>query len=62
MLEYSKWEQTPLEISESLEQLRVLENGYRIKVLPTPYKIIGVDTEEELKKVREYIKENKIEI
>ena len=58
VIEYSKWDQTPLEVSESLEQLRVLENGYKIKVLETPHKIIGVDTAEELEKVREYIKSN----
>ncbi|MGL5311875.1 MAG: 3-deoxy-manno-octulosonate cytidylyltransferase [Peptostreptococcaceae bacterium] len=62
VLEYSKLESTPLENSESLEQLRVLENGYKIKVLETPYEIIGVDTAEELEKVREYILKNKIKI
>ena len=48
VVEYAKMEPTPLELSESLEQLRALENGYRIKVMETPYKIIGVDTQEEL--------------
>ena len=43
VMEYAKMASTPLELSESLEQLRVLENGYKIKVLETPYKIIGVD-------------------
>lgn len=57
---YSKMESTALENSESLEQLRVLENGYKIKVLETPYSIVGVDTQEDLEKVRKYIKENKI--
>ena len=52
VVEYAKMEPTPLELSESLEQLRALENGYRIKVMETPYKIIGVDTQEELEKVR----------
>lgn len=55
-------ESTPLENSESLEQLRVLENGYKIKVLETPFEIIGVDTKEELEKVRNYIVEKGIEI
>ncbi|WP_293720710.1 3-deoxy-manno-octulosonate cytidylyltransferase [uncultured Cetobacterium sp.] len=62
VLEYSKLESTPLENSESLEQLRVLENGYRIKVLETPYEIIGVDTAEELERVRKYILEKGIKI
>ncbi|MGL5088059.1 MAG: 3-deoxy-manno-octulosonate cytidylyltransferase [Cetobacterium sp.] len=62
VLEYSKLESTPLENSESLEQLRVLENGYKIKVLETPYEIIGVDTQAELDKVRKYIIEKGIKI
>ncbi|MGL5545026.1 MAG: cytidylyltransferase domain-containing protein, partial [Cetobacterium sp.] len=62
VLEYSKLESTPLENSESLEQLRVLENGYKIKVLETPYEIIGVDTAEELERVRKYILEKGIKI
>ena len=37
VMEYAKMASTPLELSESLEQLRVLENGYKIKVLETPY-------------------------
>ncbi|MBP9560613.1 MAG: 3-deoxy-manno-octulosonate cytidylyltransferase [Syntrophorhabdaceae bacterium] len=39
-----------LEKAESLEQLRVLENGYKIKVLFTEYEGFGIDTEEDLKK------------
>lgn len=60
VIEYAKMEPTPLELSESLEQLRALENGYRIKVMETPYKILGVDTQKELEKVREYIKNNRL--
>lgn len=62
VMEYAKMPSTPLELSESLEQLRVLENGYKIKVIETPYKIIGVDTQDELDRVRKYIEEHKIEI
>ena len=49
-----------LEKIESLEQLRFIENGYKIKVLETVSEVIGVDTEEDLKEVIKYIKENGI--
>ncbi len=39
---------TSLEISENLEQLRVLENGHNIKVVETDYTPISVDTAEDL--------------
>jgi len=41
-----------LELTEKLEQLRVLEEGYRIKVIETEFDSVGVDTPEDLEKVR----------
>ncbi|MFO7811323.1 MAG: 3-deoxy-manno-octulosonate cytidylyltransferase [Candidatus Delongbacteria bacterium] len=46
---------TILEVSESLEQLRILENGYKIKCVKVNYESIGVDTLEDLERVREKI-------
>jgi len=43
---------TPLEQAEKLEQLRVLEHGYRIRVVHTDYHAVGVDTPEDLERVR----------
>lgn len=56
--EYCKMKKTPLEISESLEQLRVLENGYKIRVKETKYQTVGVDTPEQLLEVERIIKAN----
>lgn len=44
-----------LEKVERLEQLRVLESGFRIKVIETKYDTIGVDTPEDLEKVKKYL-------
>ncbi len=47
-----------LEKVERLEQLRVLEEGLRIKVIETKYDTIGVDTPEDLEKVKEYLRKS----
>jgi len=56
LLKYAAMEPTPLESTESLEQLRALENGYRIKVLKTNFRFVGVDTQEDLVRVNEIYK------
>src|SRR3989442_5303568 len=45
--------ESPLERSERLEQLRFLENGIPIHLGETPYDTVGVDTEEDLRRVEE---------
>jgi 3-deoxy-manno-octulosonate cytidylyltransferase (CMP-KDO synthetase) len=53
LLEYAGWPQGELERAESLEQLRVLERGAHITVVRADEPSIGVDTEEDLERVRE---------
>ena len=49
--------QSDLEKAESLEQLRALQSGMKIKALQVDYKPIGIDTEADLIKFREYLEE-----
>ena len=52
LLRLAKLPPTELERSEALEQLRALEHGIRIKALETMYDSVGVDTPEDLERVR----------
>jgi len=52
LLEYAGWPQSALERAESLEQLRMLEHGARIRVVETDETSIGVDTLADLERVR----------
>ncbi len=56
LLRFVALKQGWLERAERLEQLRALQNGMRIKVRETPYETIGVDTEEDLRRVEEFMR------
>ena len=51
LIEYNSLESTPLEIAESIDMLRVLENGRKVHLVKTPYQTFAVDTEADLIKV-----------
>ena len=53
LLEITKLAQTPLEIAESLEQLRWIENGYKIKVAFTEHESVSIDTPKDLERIKE---------
>ena len=55
--EVTALEQTPLEKAESLEQLRWLESGYKIKVGITDIETIGIDTPEDLERAEQFLRE-----
>jgi 3-deoxy-manno-octulosonate cytidylyltransferase (CMP-KDO synthetase) len=58
LLRFATLPQSPLEISEMLEQLRALEDGARIRVVEVPEPSVGVDTAEDLERARELIANN----
>jgi 3-deoxy-manno-octulosonate cytidylyltransferase (CMP-KDO synthetase) len=55
LLELALLQPSPLELAESLEQLRWLEHGYRIRVGTTTLETIGIDTPEDVERVQDFL-------
>ena len=55
--EITRLPQSSLEIAESLEQLRWLQNGYSIKVGTTDMETVGIDTPDDLKRAENFLKQ-----
>jgi len=60
LIEYNKLDPTPLEIAESVDMMRILENGINIKMVPTNYITHAVDTIDDLLKVSKLMESNKL--
>jgi 3-deoxy-manno-octulosonate cytidylyltransferase (CMP-KDO synthetase) len=60
LFEYNKMKPTPLEIIESVDMMRIIENGGKIKMCKTNYKTKAVDTKEDLELVCEIMKKDKL--
>ena len=56
LLKLTQLPESKLEKAEKLEQLRALENGFKIKIKITKYETIGIDTKEDLDKVEKLLK------
>ncbi|HUO84419.1 MAG TPA: 3-deoxy-manno-octulosonate cytidylyltransferase [Thermoanaerobaculia bacterium] len=57
LLAFSTLQPSPLELSENLEQLRLLQNGFTIRVLETSEPQIGVDTPEDVARVEDALRQ-----
>ena len=53
-------EPTPLEIIESVDMMRIIENGLKVKMIPTTYITKAVDTKEDLDKVNAMMQKDKL--
>ena len=58
LLEYTGMQPTSLEIIESVDMMRVIEHGLKVKMVPTKYQTHAVDTKDDLDKVEKLM--NKI--
>ena len=56
--QFASMEPSPLERLEALEQLRAIENGIKIRVVPVTHRSVGVDTEQDYERVKRMIEEN----
>ena len=56
LLKYNSMKATPLEKIESIDMLRVLENGYKLHLVKTNYFSHAVDTKKDLLKIEKYLK------
>jgi 3-deoxy-manno-octulosonate cytidylyltransferase (CMP-KDO synthetase) len=56
LIEFSRLEPTPLEKVESVDMLRILEHGYKVKMVLTKFETYSVDTPEDLRFVEERMK------
>ncbi|KAM7506080.1 hypothetical protein LguiB_004984 [Lonicera macranthoides] len=57
---YPELSPTPLQLEEDLEQLKVLENGYRMKVIKVDHEPHGVDTPEDVEKIESIMRERNL--
>jgi 3-deoxy-manno-octulosonate cytidylyltransferase (CMP-KDO synthetase) len=60
LLKFNQLEPTPLEKIESVDMLRILEHGYRVKIVMSPHNTYSVDTLEDLRKVEQLMKDDKL--
>jgi len=61
LIEYNEMEPTPLEIIESVDMMRILENGMNVRMIPTAYETKAVDTPEDLERVVEMMKADSLQ-
>jgi 3-deoxy-manno-octulosonate cytidylyltransferase (CMP-KDO synthetase) len=58
LLKFNLMKQTPLEIIESVDMLRIIENGYKVKMVHSPYDTYSVDTRDDLRFVEKIMKDD----
>ena len=60
LIQYNTMESTPLEIIESVDMMRILEHGLKVKMVPTKFETKSVDTPKDLELVEKLMKNDKL--
>jgi 3-deoxy-manno-octulosonate cytidylyltransferase (CMP-KDO synthetase) len=60
LLKFIKMPQTPLEIVESIDMLRALEHGIKVRLVESPFKTYSVDTEQDRLRVEKVMKKDEL--
>lgn len=60
LLDYTRLKPTPLEVAESVDMMRVLEHGFKVRMVPTQYDTQAVDTEADRKRVEQVMKNDRL--
>ncbi|OPY89034.1 MAG: 3-deoxy-manno-octulosonate cytidylyltransferase [Smithella sp. PtaU1.Bin162] len=60
LLKFNQLTPTPLEIVESVDMMRVVEHGYKIKMIPAEFETYSVDTPADLQRVEEIMKNDRL--
>lgn len=59
LLEYTRMDPTPIEIAESVDMMRILEHGKKVKMIPTEHETYSVDTQDDLLRVENLMRMKK---
>lgn len=60
LIKFNKLEPTPLEIIESVDMMRIIEHGYKVKMVPTKFDTYSVDTTDDLKRVEKLMENDEL--
>ena len=62
LIKFNEMEESPLEIIESVDMMRILEHGEKVHMVPTDKRTLSVDTEADLERVRERMKNDTLRL
>jgi len=60
LLKFNELDPTPLEVAESVDMMRVLEHGYKIKMIKTKHDVYSVDTEQDRQRVEKLMEDDNL--